>query len=71
MLNLEPHELSHLLLVPKLPDQLQVGQVAHIVLEGCQDEVEQPVRVNLEVSNKLLHVLLDLRETRFVDVVLI
>ena len=40
MLDFEAHELSDLVSLPKFLDQLKIGQILHIVLEGGQDEVE-------------------------------
>ena len=71
MLDLEANQLGHLVSLAKLLDKLEVGEILHIVLEGGENEIEQPVWVELEVAYKLLDILFHLHDSRRVYIGLV
>ena len=62
MLDLKAHQLGDLAALPELFDKFEVCQVLDIVLEGGKDQIEQAIRVQLEVSDQLLNILFDLAD---------
>ena len=71
MLDFKAHELGDLVSLPKFLDQLKIGQVLHIVLEGGQDEVKQSIGIKLEVANQLLDIFFHLIDCRCINIFLI